>query len=468
MKEHTEKIYMLLTALSKVFDSKTFDIHRDTIAEILSITNGKVTLCMKSLKEKHEVIDFNITDEREYTVTLIKPSQGIYDDVMKYSKEDIRKMDETSLNNYKKLLEGQKMKEKEAQHEGLKKFLQEKRNEQIDNGNKTEMLLKDVFDELGIKYDYQHIEIIEDDEGKEHGYIYDFLLEGNKGKYDIEVDGSSHDGKEEQDKERDELSRSIGIFPIRFSTQMVYTIYDEVSKGKLKRKDVVSIICNGLSSISDLLKELNAISSKGIEYMNKINDFEFRNRPILESKERWGSSLMNDEDNKYIDSIKDVLNKNIYGKHDEVIYGGKIIPTVTCETQFTSVTCGTNGYKGGDWGHGSRTYVKVEGGCLIDYQIRKIDEAKDGTSNGFEIAVGGDCELDSLIETFETIASTLKNMKNEITKGKVKGIVDKLNHSEMKEIVEILNSELDREKEVRDEMTRECFLLSKKNTNLPF
>ena len=125
MKEHTEKIYMLLTALSKVFDSKTFDIHRDTIAEILSITNGIVTLCMKSLKEKHEVIDFNITDEREYTVTLIKPSEGIYDDVMKYSKEDIKKMDETSLNNYKKLLEGQKMKEKEAQHEGLKKFLEE-------------------------------------------------------------------------------------------------------------------------------------------------------------------------------------------------------------------------------------------------------------------------------------------------------------------------------------------------------
>lgn len=43
MKEHIEKIYMLLTALSKIFDSKTFDIHRDTIAELLSITNGKVT-----------------------------------------------------------------------------------------------------------------------------------------------------------------------------------------------------------------------------------------------------------------------------------------------------------------------------------------------------------------------------------------------------------------------------------------
>lgn len=467
MKEHTEKIYMLLTALSKVFDSQTFDIHRDTIAELLSITNGIVTLCMKSLKEKHEVIEFNMTDEREYTVTLIKPSQGIYDDVLKYSKEDVKKMDETNLNNYKKLLEGQKMKEKEAQHEGLKKFLEEKRNEQIDNGNKTEMLLKDVFDELGIKYDYQHIEIIEDDEGKEHGYIYDFLVEiGDNEKYDIEVDGSSHDGKEEHDKERDELSKKIGIYPRRFSTQMVYAIYDEVSKGKLKREDVAIIIRNGLSSISGLIEYLYAISSNGIEYMNKINDFEFRNRSILESKERWGSSLMNDEDNKYIDGFKDFMNENTCGKYDEVIYGGKIIPTVTCETPFASVTCGTNGYKGGDWGHGSRAYVKVEGISLGGYHVRKVEEFLDGLSNGFEIAVGGDWELESLIETFETIATNLKKMQKDTEAWKKHKLALECilsSKKKSKDEHDSLSDAKDRQKEVRDEMVRECFLLSKKD-----
>lgn len=230
---------MLLTALSKIFDSKTFDIHRDTLAELLSITNGKVTLCMKSLKEKHEVIDFNMADEREYTVTLIKPFQGIYDDVLKYSKEDVKKMDETNLNNYKKLLEKQKMREEETQHESLKKFLEEKKKEQIENGNKTENALKTVFDEFEIKYDYQHIEIIEDDEGKEHGYIYDFLVEINNKKYDIEVDGSSHDGKEEHDKERDELSKKIGIDTIRFSTQMVYDISYEASKGMISKRNLI-------------------------------------------------------------------------------------------------------------------------------------------------------------------------------------------------------------------------------------
>lgn len=126
-------------------------------------------------------------------------------------------------------------------------------------------------------------------------------------------------------------------------------------------------------------------------------------------------SLMNDEDNKYINSIKGALNEKIGGEYGEVVYGGKVIPTVTTKTPFTTVTCGTNGYKGGDWGHGSRTYVKVEGGILSEYEIRKIDEGEDGSSSGFEIAVGGDCELDSMIETFEAIASNLKKMKKEIS-----------------------------------------------------
>lgn len=54
------------------------------------------------------MIDFNMTDEREYTVTLIKPSQYIYGNFMKYSQEDIKKMDGTNIDNYKKMLEEQK------------------------------------------------------------------------------------------------------------------------------------------------------------------------------------------------------------------------------------------------------------------------------------------------------------------------------------------------------------------------
>lgn len=431
--ENIKKVHMFLTTLSKIFGSNTFDIHRDTISEILSIRNCTVTLCMDSLEWKHKLIKFRMTNEREYTVTMIVCSEDICDDVMKYSKEDIKKIDETSLYNYKDMLEGQKIREAEAQHESLKVFLEEKKKEQIDNANKKEMLLKDVFDMFGIDYDYQHTETILKKNGYEwKGYIYDFLVRINGKKYDVEVDGSSHDCKEEQDRKRDELSRSIGIETIRFSTQMVDEIYYEASKGIISKRNIIDMIQGDASSIGDIMSSVRY-------YFNKCNKYKRRNRPIIESIDE---SLMNDKVNKNIGSIKDVLKKNICGEYGEVVYGGKIIPTVTCKTPYTTITCGTNGNKGGDWGHGSRAYVKVEGGSLSDYQIRKIDEGDDGESSGFEIAVGGDCEIESLIETFETIASNLKNMKNKIFLEESNKILEKLDNSERKEVFGMINKKI--------------------------
>ena len=413
MTKYTEKIYILLTTLGKIFDSKTFDIHRDTIAEILSIANGIITSGMKSLKVKHNVIDFILSNEREYTVTMIEPSKDICDDVMRYSKEDIKEMDVVNLDHYRKMLEEQKAiqdkydklqaerkKERlEKQHESLKKFLEEKRKEQIDNGNKAEKALKFVFDEFGIIYEFKHIELIVDCGGKEHGHLYDFLVEIGKNKYGIDID------KPLEDKKMDELVVGFGIEPIRYKSQMVYAISNGVYKGLIGKKQLIKIIESGLPVTNDMID----VSSF---FYNKCIEFECKNRPILEPMEE---SLMNDEDNKYVNSIKGALNEKIGGEHGEVVYSGKVIPTVTTKTPFTTVTCGTNGYKGGDWGHGSRTYVKVEGGILSEYEIRKIDEDKYGSSSGFEIAVGGDCELDSMIETFEAIVSNLKKMKKEIS-----------------------------------------------------
>ena len=431
--ENIKKVHMFLTTLSKIFDSNTFDIHRDTISEILSIRNCTVTLCMDSLKWKHKLINFRMTNEREYTVTMIKCSEDICYDVIKYSKEDIKEMDETSLYNYKYMLEGQKMRDAEAQHESLKVFLEEKKKEQIDNANKKEMLLKEVFDMFEIDYDYQHTETIPKKNGYEwQGYIYDFLVEIDGKKYDVEVDGSSHDGKEEYDKIRDELSRSIGIETIRLSTQMVDEIYYEASKGIIRKRNLIDIIQGGASSIGDMMSSVRY-------YFNKCNKYKRRSRSILEP---MNESLMNDKVNKNIVSIKDVLKKNICGEYGEVVYGGKIIPTVTCKTPYTTITCGTNGNKGGDWGHGSRAYIKVECGSLSDYQIRKIDEGDDGESSGFEIAVGGDCEIESLIETLETITSNLKNMKNKIFIEESNKILEKLDNSERKEVFGMINKKI--------------------------
>lgn len=383
MKEHTEKIYMLLTALSKVFDSKTFDIHRDTIAEILSITNGKVTLCMKSLKEKHEVIDFNITDEREYTVTLIKPSEGIYDDALKRFKECIKKLDKTSLNNYKKLLERQKMKEKEAQHEGLKRFLEEKRKEQIEKANKTEMVLKEIFDKLGIVYEYQHIEIIKDENDEQHGYIYDFFVVIDGKKYDVEIDGSSHDGNEERDKERDNLTRSIEIEPIRFSTQMIYVLSDEVNKGKLNKDDILGLIVTNLSSIEVIWNAVRASCST-------LLDCKEENKRLKD--------LLIEEKDKRIQDLQG-LNKTLQEAN-------KTLQDLIEE------------------------YKKLQGENkrlqnLLDIKTIQLSEAKYSIS-----------ELNAILDDEEE-HNSLFNAK-------------------------------ERQKEVRDEMTRECFLLSKKDVKLPF
>ena len=209
---------------------------------------------------------------------------------------------------------------------GLLKVLEEKSEEQINNGNEAENVLKAVFDKFGIVYEYKHIELIVDCEGKEHGCLYDFLVSiGNK-KYGIDIDKTS------EDKEMDELCLEFGIEARRYRSQMVSYISNGVSKGLIGKQQLIKIIESGLPVTNDMIEV-------AYFFYNKCIDYECKNRPILEPMEE---TLMNDEDNKYIDSIKDVLNKNICGVHGEVVYGGKIIPTVTTKTPFTKVTCGTN------------------------------------------------------------------------------------------------------------------------------
>ena len=308
MTKNVENVYILLTTLSIIFDNKTFEIHRDTIAKLIHTDNFLITNFMKSLKGKHGVIDFNMTDEKEYTVTLIKPSQYTYDKVMKHSKEYIKRMDEENLYNYKKLLEYKKMREDGKNHECLERFLEEKRKEQIENANKTEMVLKEIFDKHRINYDYQHIEIIKDNEGKEHGYIYDFLVDFNGHKYDVEIDGSSHDGKEESDKERDNLTRSIGIEPIRFSTNMVYTIADEDNNGRLHYGVIAILIRLDFSSIGKMLDnwfKLNSECRCEKDENKRLEDENKKLQDLLEVK-----TIQLSEANNTISQIESILKKS--------------------------------------------------------------------------------------------------------------------------------------------------------------
>ena len=65
------------------------------------------------------------------------------------------------------------------------------------------------------------------------------------------------------------------------------------------------------------------------------------------------------------------------------------------------VQAGTNGYKGGDTGHGSRTFFSIYDVASTDMRVIKHD-------NGFEVRLGGDSELETIIEALKFIVETLE------------------------------------------------------------
>lgn len=67
------------------------------------------------------------------------------------------------------------------------------------------------------------------------------------------------------------------------------------------------------------------------------------------------------------------------------------------------VEVGTNGYHGGDAGHGSRTYLRIENtDCsCIEASVMQDDR-------GFEIILGGDSEMDTFIDALDFAVGILK------------------------------------------------------------
>lgn len=76
------------------------------------------------------------------------------------------------------------------------------------------------------------------------------------------------------------------------------------------------------------------------------------------------------------------------------------------------VEAGTTGYMGGDTGHGGRTYfrIKDEGGTDID--IKSFMDRFG--SEGFEVTLGGDCELETMIRALKFITKVLEDESGEV------------------------------------------------------
>jgi hypothetical protein len=79
--------------------------------------------------------------------------------------------------------------------------------------------------------------------------------------------------------------------------------------------------------------------------------------------------------------------------------------TEISECNIIAVEAGTNGYHGGDTGHGSRTYIRIEdkGGTDIDVKVTENNVGK-----AIEFVLGGDSELSTIIKTLEFAIKILK------------------------------------------------------------
>lgn len=85
-------------------------------------------------------------------------------------------------------------------------------------------------------------------------------------------------------------------------------------------------------------------------------------------------------------------------------------------TEITSanileVKVGTTGFCGGDSGHGGRTYFSIKDLGSTDITVNTIKDSFGCT--GFEVILGGDCELATLINALTYIKTKLEEKADE-------------------------------------------------------
>lgn len=76
------------------------------------------------------------------------------------------------------------------------------------------------------------------------------------------------------------------------------------------------------------------------------------------------------------------------------------------------VEAGSTGYMGGDTGHGGRTYFRIKDCAATDMNVRTFMD-KYG-SKGFEVFIGGDCELETMIRALKFITKVLEDTSEEV------------------------------------------------------
>lgn len=78
---------------------------------------------------------------------------------------------------------------------------------------------------------------------------------------------------------------------------------------------------------------------------------------------------------------------------------------VVASANVLEVEAGTTGYMGGDSGHGCRTFLRIADAGGTDMRVQPLGRFAD---EGFEMVLGGDCELSTLIEALRFAAQALE------------------------------------------------------------
>lgn len=84
---------------------------------------------------------------------------------------------------------------------------------------------------------------------------------------------------------------------------------------------------------------------------------------------------------------------------------------VSCN--ILEVEAGTTGYRGGDTGHGGRTYFSIKNAAGTDMEVQ-LTKDRFGDCTGFEVSLGGDCELETTIRALKFITKVLEEESKEV------------------------------------------------------
>ena len=101
----------------------------------------------------------------------------------------------------------------------------------------------------------------------------------------------------------------------------------------------------------------------------------------------------------------------------------KVLPDGTRLTTFTrevissnaiEVEVGTNGFKGGNAEHGSRTYFRIRDLGGTDMFVKTSRRPFSNNTESAEFILGGDCELETIIRALKFVVKVLEEESAEV------------------------------------------------------